>query len=122
MVLSTTVIPGISDHNAVISEMKLEYYVKMVSSVGRKVYNCGKVNVDGTNGAMHAYFTVFETESGTKNATHLWIVLKEKLFVLRQHHVPSWVLTPRRSKSKLWFSKELRCLAWKGEKYRFFKQ
>lgn len=122
IVLSTTVIPGISDHRAVISEMKLGY-VKTVGSKGRQVYNYGKANVDGINDAIRAYLTVFEIEAESKNATHLWSMLKGKLLELRQRYVPSWVMTSRRSKSKPWFSKKLRCLSRKKEKlYRAYKQ
>lgn len=115
IVLSTTVIPGISDHRAVISEMKLGY-VKTVGSKCRQVYNYGKANVDGINDAIRAYLTVFEIEAESTNATHLWSMLKEKLLELRQRYVPSWVMTSRRSKSKPWFSKKLRCLSRKKRK------
>lgn len=52
-------------------------YVKAVSSAGRQVYNNEKGNLNENNDDMSVYFTAFEAEAETKNATHLRSMVRE---------------------------------------------
>lgn len=60
---------------------------------------------------MDAYYDVFETLAENKNTHELWNIFKQKLLELRDRYVPSWIMTPRRSRSKPWCTKEVRILA-----------
>lgn len=89
------ILPGISDHNAVLCKLKLEY-IKVANSAGRRIYSYRKAQVDEISLALDSYYDVFETLSESLNVDELWCLLKKKIFELRDQFVPSWVMTARR--------------------------
>lgn len=115
LVQSTLVIPGISDHHAVVSTMSLAY-VKTKNHANRKLYNYKKANFDCINQALQAYLVVFETEAECRSVDGLWRLFKQKILELRELFVPTWVLTARQGRSKPWFTKTLRQLTQKRQR------
>lgn len=119
---TTLVMPGLSDHSGVLCEMSIQQ-VKTTTAVRRQIYKYDKANAAAISEALDAYFAVFETEAECKGVNEVWLLLKDKLFELREQFVPSWVQTPRRNRSKPWFSKLLRNLIKKTHKaYGMFKR
>lgn len=89
--------------------MKLTYE-KTQTSVSRKMYNYSQGNVNQTGFALKEFFPELKQLSGASTIQELWLLFrKKKMLELQEKHVPSWVYTPHRSKSKPWFNGELRC-------------
>lgn len=121
LVTSSAVVDGISDHNAVVCEMCISY-VKTVTGPRRRIFNFEKANVAQINQSLDSYLTVFETMAETKGVAQLWASFKQKLLELEHQFVPSLTLTPRRAKSKPWFTKSLYRLTQKRQKcYQVFR-
>lgn len=116
LVISTVVVPRISDHSVVLCEMEITH-VKPAHSVARPVYNYWKAQVDKINEGLDGHYDVFATEAEYKNTDELWTCLKNKMLELRQHFIPCRVLNERQSRSKPWFSKALRRLTNKRQRF-----
>lgn len=122
MVENTEVLPGISDHEVVLSEINMKH-TSAYSERSRCMYNYAKANVQGINTALEAYFIVFETLADDYSVEELWNLFKDKILELRNRFVPTWVLTRRRNKSKPWFCRELDVLVKRRQRiYRSFKR
>lgn len=104
------VLPGISDHAVVHCELNLQY-AKIANCARRRIYSYQKARKSDIESSLDAYYDVFETLAETENADELWNIFKLKLLELRDRYVPSWIMTPRRSRSKPWCTKEVRGLA-----------
>lgn len=116
------VLPGISDHDAVLCTMRLDY-ASIAVTPPRRIYSYKKARVQAISESLEAYYDVFETLSESLSLQELWDVFKDKLFCLRDLHVPSWVMTARKSKSKPWASKAVRIAADKRRRaYAVFKK
>lgn len=85
--------------------------------MARPVYNYWKAQVDKINEGLDGHYDVFATEAEYKNTDELWTCLKNKMLELRQHFIPCRVLNERQSRSKPWFSKALRRLTNKRQRF-----
>lgn len=108
-VKSTSVLPGFSDHKAVLCEMTTTYE-KMPLATSRKIFNYARANVEDIDLALQNYFPEFEELSETVNMNDLWLNFKSEMLQLRDHFVPSWIQSSRRSRSKPWFNAEIRSI------------
>lgn len=117
------VVPGISDHKAVLCEMKLTYE-KTQTSVSRKMYNYSQGDVNQIGFALQEFFPEFEQLSGgASTIEELWLLFRAKMLELQEKYVPSWVQTSHRTKSKPWFNGQLRRLTNKRNRiYTKFKR
>lgn len=93
-VLSTVIMPGISDHQAVLCEMNLKN-TNSYNKNCRKIFNYSKANIAEINAALNNYFPTFETLAESHSVNQLWHIFKNKIVDLRNKYVPSWSLTPR---------------------------
>lgn len=104
---STVVLPGISDHQAVLCDINLQY-VRVANGNTRRIYSYQKARVSDMSLALDSYYDTFETQAEFMNMEELWKIFKSKMLEMRERYVPSWVLTARRSKSKPWFSRDVK--------------
>lgn len=114
-VLSTVVIPGISDHEAVVCKMNMSYQ-NTTATNSRRIFNYAKANTDEIGAELDNYFVVFETLAESLSVQQLWSNFKDKFLELRDRHVPSSLLSKRRQRSKPWFTKQLHALAQKRKR------
>lgn len=114
--------PGISDHSAVLCELNLRH-VKVTDAGARRIYSYKKANTLKITEALDRYYNILETLSDTSDVDDLWEQFKWKLFELRHQYVPSWLMSTRRRKSKLWFTRDIQRLTRKRQHaYNKFKK
>lgn len=113
--LSTVVIPGIRDHEAVVCKMNITYQSTTATN-SRHIFNYVKANTDEIAAELDNYFVVFETLAESLSVEQLWSNFKDKLLELCGCHVPSSLLSKRRQRSKPWFTKQLHALAQKWKR------
>lgn len=100
LVQPTQVVPGISDHKAVLCELVLSHVKE--HSTSRHIHNYEKVNITEINSELDNYYVLFmETVAETTGILDLWLSLKEKVFKLRDRFVPSRIFTPKSKTNRL---------------------
>lgn len=104
---STSVLPGISDHDAVVTRASFSFH-ENATPCGRKVYIYERGDYTSITNDLFDFLPDFEALSDSDDVDYLWNVFKSKIHELVDAHIPSRTISSRRRKDKPWVSKELR--------------
>lgn len=85
---TTTVIPGLSDHHAVVASIQTKIH-RVKHSGNRRVFFFDQGDYSSINEKLYSYLPVFECLADDKDVHELWRLLKNKLLELVEAHVPS---------------------------------
>lgn len=118
-VSDVNVVPGISDHLAVIANLNCPYECRP-NTRARQVYMYSRGDYNSLNNDLIEFLPEFERTSVSCNVDSLWNLFKWKIRVLTDKYVPCKVVSAKRRKDKPWINRGLRCLI--NKKNRLFSQ
>lgn len=106
LVNSTTVIPGLSDHHAVVASIKTKIH-RVKHSGNRRVFFFDRGDYSSINEKLYSYLPVFECLADDKDVHELWRLFKNKLLELVEAHVPSADSSKMKKRRKPWMTSRL---------------
>lgn len=116
---SVTTAPGISDHEAIITNVTCKHTVTD-KPCPQKVYLFDRGDYDSLFFDLLAYLPEFECACTLLDIEELWNLFRNKLSSLITEYIPSRILSGRHRNDKPWMTKELRRLL--NKKRRFFSK
>ena len=106
LIEGTYVVPGMSDHSAVICD--INFKTKPPLNPLRSVYLCKRVDMGGLQEQLRNSYTSFQaSEPSTKSVKENWTQVKTILFDTIKKHIPQKTLNEK--KSTPWLNSRIKC-------------
>lgn len=107
LVSSVVTVPGISDHEVVVTKMSCSAKNRRAQAP-RKVFSYEKGDYPSLSRELDAFFPEFQSHSSSLDMNAQWNFFKTKIMSLTQTFIPSCIISARRRNDKPWLSRELR--------------
>lgn len=114
VVSEVTVLPGISDHCAVVAKLS-EPGTRKQAECPRKVFLYDKGNYEAIDAELESYFYTFSRLSENSDVETIWHAFRNKILELAEVYIPSKQMR-KRKKNKPWFNVEIRRLIGKARR------
>lgn len=103
---SVTIIPGISDHQAVVATIKTKI-PRLKCHGNRRVFFFDRGDYSSISEKLYSYLPVFECLADDVDVHELWRLFKNKLFELIDEHVPNVDSSKLKKRRKPWMTSRL---------------
>lgn len=106
-ITSVSVVPGISDHEAVVATMKC-LNVPRYRNPPKKAYMFNRGDYDSLGFDLMDFLSDFEVYSVSNDVNTLWNIFKNKIQELVDIYVPTKMVSAKRKQDKPWMNSEIR--------------